>query len=208
MEDVKSVIAKNIAELRQKNGMTQIDLAERLNYSDKSISKWERAESIPDVSVLVEIASMFGVSLDYLVTEEHEEKCEVAENESEEKAKKVSRDIRNHGFITGMSILLVWLVAALAFVICDITSAVENAHYLAFAYAVPASMIVWLVFNSIWFNRKRNFLIISLLMWSLLAALCLSFTIIGHFNIWLVMILGIFGQAIIILWSRLKTRGE
>ena len=207
MEDVKTVVAKNIADLRQKNGMTQIDLAERLNYSDKSISKWERAESIPDISVLMEIASMFGVTLDYLVAQEHDT-AEEKEPESDEKPKRFSRDVLNHGFITGMSILLVWLVAALAFVICDILSAVKNAHYLAFAYAVPASLIVWLVFNSIWFNRRRNFLIISLLMWSVLAALCLSFTIIGHFNIWLVMILGIFGQAIIILWSRLKTSDE
>ena len=204
MEDVKSAVAKNIAELRQKNGMTQIDLAERLNYSDKSISKWERAESIPDINVLMEIASMFGVTLDYLVEEEHT----VPEAPAPEKSEKIGRELRNHGFITGMSILLVWLVAALAFVICDILSDIQNAHYLAFAYAVPASMIVWLVFNSIWFNKRRNFLIISLLMWSALAALCLSFTIIGHFNIWLVMILGIFGQAIIILWSRLKTHGE
>lgn len=203
MEDIKPVVAKNISDLRNASGMTQIDLAERLNYSDKSVSKWERGESLPDVSVLMEIANLFDVSLDYLVSEEHPiretEARDLAETNESDK-----RSHKNHGFITGMSVLLVWLVAALAFVICDIISTIRNAHFLAFTYAVPASMIVWLVFNSIWFNTRRNFIIISLLMWSTLASLCLSFTIIGSINIWLVMILGVFGQAIILLWSKLK----
>lgn len=201
--DIKSVVAKNISMLRQSSGMTQIDLAEKLNYSDKSISKWERAESIPDISVLLEIASIFGVTLDYLVTEDHSENG----TKDADKSKISKRQIRNRGFITGMSVLLVWLVAALAFVISDIsiTDGSVHAHYLAFAYAVPVSMIVWLVFNSIWFNRRRNFLIISLLMWSCLASLCVSFAV-WSINIWLIMILGIIGQAIIILWSRMNTK--
>lgn len=200
MEEIKSIVAKNISELRTVSGMTQIELAERLNYSDKSVSKWERGESLPDVSVLMEIAALFGVTLDYLVTKEHDipVKKEIGEKNKE------NRQRKNHGFITGMSVLLVWLVAALGFVICDIISTIHNAHYLSFAYAVPVSVIVWLVFNSLWFDKRRNFLIISFLMWSLLACLCLSFTIIGGINIWLVMILGLFGQAIILLWSKLK----
>ena len=49
MEDIKND-AKNITELRILNNMTQMELAEKLNYSDKTISKWERAESSPDIS--------------------------------------------------------------------------------------------------------------------------------------------------------------
>ena len=69
MEDIKPIIAKNITALRQGAKMTQIELAERLNYSDKSVSKWERAESLPDITVLKAIADMFEVPLDYLVRE-------------------------------------------------------------------------------------------------------------------------------------------
>ena len=65
--DIKIVIAKNIADLRLANGMTQLELAERINYSDKAVSKWERAESMPDIAVLTEIADLFQVSLDDLV---------------------------------------------------------------------------------------------------------------------------------------------
>ena len=69
MYNLKPIIAKNISRLRIKSGMTQSELAARLNYSDKAVSKWERAESIPDVCVLTEIADLFGVPLDSLVRE-------------------------------------------------------------------------------------------------------------------------------------------
>ncbi len=71
MQDLKPIIAKNIAELRKAASMTQIELATRLNYSDKAVSKWERGESIPDVGVLKEIADLFEVRVDYLLTEDH-----------------------------------------------------------------------------------------------------------------------------------------
>ena len=67
MEEVKDIVAKNIHELRKKNNMTQLELAEKLNYSDKTVSKWEKGENSPDITFLVEIANIFGVSLDYLV---------------------------------------------------------------------------------------------------------------------------------------------
>ena len=69
--DMKRVIAKNMTELRLAKGMTQLQVAERLNYSDKAVSKWERAESIPDICILKEIADLYGVTLDYLVNEKH-----------------------------------------------------------------------------------------------------------------------------------------
>ena len=71
-ERIKSAIAANITELRKRSGMTQQDLAAALNYTDKAVSKWERAESIPDVIILKRIADLFGVSVDYLLAEEHE----------------------------------------------------------------------------------------------------------------------------------------
>lgn len=196
MDDLKMVIADNIATLRREAGMTQIQMAERLNYSDKAVSKWERGESIPDVAVLKELADLFSVSLDYLLEKEHPVKPEVKQT--------LRQRIRNHGFITGICVLLVWLLATVAFVIVDIVAAngVQR-QWLAFVYAVPVSMIVWLVFNSIWFNARRNFLIVSLLMWSVLAAIFVSFLAFG-INVWQVFILGIPGQFIILMWSRIR----
>ena len=66
MSTIKENIANNIAELRKMNHMTQQDLAEKLNYTDKAISKWERGESTPDVESLSAIAKMFNLTVDDL----------------------------------------------------------------------------------------------------------------------------------------------
>ena len=195
MDDLKYTTASNIINLRQKAGMTQSELAALINYSDKSVSKWERGESIPDITVLKQIADLFQVSLDFLVQEEHPVKHEGKQT--------LRQRIRNHGFITGISVLLVWLIATIGFVITDIVVEGTVKQWLAFVYAVPLSTVVWLVFNSIWFNKRRNFLIVSLLMWSVLTAIFVSFLVFGT-NIWQVFILGVPGQFIILMWSRIR----
>ncbi len=198
MQDIKLIIAKNISALRTEEGITQLELAERLNYSDKAVSKWERGESIPDVTVLMEIANMFGVTLDYLVQSEHPKEAKKLKN---------LRIIHNHAFITGISMVLVWLIATLCFVVVDSTPIPTNLHWLAFIYAVPISLIVWLVFNSIWFNPHRNFLIITLLLWTVLACIYITLLVLGS-NIWLVFTLGIPAQFIIIMWSRIRGKKQ
>lgn len=197
MEQIKKAIAKNISELRKEFGYTQLELAEKLNYSDKSISKWERAEAIPDVIILKEIADLFGVSLDYMVELEHAPKTISKLN--------IRRKIHNRAFITGMCIIVVWLLATLAFVVLDITIGEIKLHWLSFVYSVPLTMIVWLIFNSIWFNKRRNFLIVSFLMWTSLLAIFISLLLFG-INTWKILTLGIPGQVIILMWSRLKSK--
>ena len=201
---LKAVIAANIAELRKKNGMTQQDLAAKLNYTDKAISKWERGESIPDVLVLKQIADMYGVTVDYLLNDVHEEtKPAVPEDTTDDTLKK-RQSLRTRGFVTGMSVLLVWIAALVLFIVFDTASLDYRSNWVVFACAVPASFIVWLVMNSIWFNRRRNYLIISLLMWSILALIYIPVLLFADRNLWLIFSLGIPGQAIIIMWSRLK----
>ena len=205
-DHLKAVIAANISDLRRKHSMTQLDLAEKLNYTDKAISKWERGESIPDVLVLKNIADLFGVTVDYLLEEEHP--APAAEIEQEQEAAKKQQSVRTRGFVTGMSILLVWLVATVLFMIVDMAKEDATAHWIIFVYAVPASMILWLVLNSIWFNRRRNYPIISMLMWSVLIGVFVTIWQMADYNAWLIFMLGIPGQAIIVMWSRLKQSGD
>lgn len=198
MDNIKQIVAKNITELRRMSSMTQLDLAEKLNYSDKAVSKWERGESLPDVAVLKQIADLFSVTMDYLVSEDHKE-------HSQERMIYAGRELRNRRIIMGISVLLVWLAATIAFVVIDIVLGSAARNWVAFIYAVPVSMVVSLVFTSLWFNPRWNFLIVSILMWSVLACLHISLLIAG-FNIWIIYILGIPGQAIILLWSGLKLK--
>ena len=198
MEDLKSVIAKNIVALRQGAKLTQSELAERLNYSDKAISKWERAESLPDITVLKAIADLFGVPLDYLVREENDVPAAASEQVNGK---------HNHRVITTLSVLIVWFVATLAFVLMDMIAPSLKMRYIVFVYALPLSMIVWLVMNSVWFNVRKNYLIISLMMWTGLLSVILT---LHCFNIgsWQLLLLGIPGQIAIWLWSKLKYRKE
>ena len=191
MQDLKPIIAQNIAELRKAASMTQIELATRLNYSDKAVSKWERGESIPDISVLKEIADLFQVKVDYLLQEDHSDAA------PEELTPKQRRD---HMIIALLSLSLVWLISTFLFVFLRITLPDVSGLWLSFVYGVPVSAIVALVFNSMWGNPRRNYLIISILVWSLLLSVYLSYP---HGMMWLLFLLGIPAQLIIFLWSRL-----
>ncbi|MBQ9856226.1 MAG: helix-turn-helix domain-containing protein [Clostridia bacterium] len=197
MTDIKGTIAKNISELRQANKMTQLTLAEKLNYSDKAVSKWERGESIPDVTVLLEIADIFNVSLDELV------RADCKKNISAKKDSPGFWKFRNRALYTGLAMLMVWLISVIAYVLVDFLPVDANWHWLLFIYSVPLSLVVWLVMNSLWFNKKLNYIIISLIMWSILASVHITALMFGR-NLWLVFLLGIPGQIILFLASFIK----
>ena len=192
MKDIRQNIGKNIVRLRNAAHMTQTEFAEQLNYTDKAVSKWERGESLPDVLVLKQIAELFHVTVDYLLSEEHSEPVPPAPVRQTK--------VRTHTLITFISIFLVSLIATFVFFVLAVAPVSLPGAWLSFIYAVPVSMIVWLVFNSVWFNQKRNFLILSRLMWSLLCAIHLTFVVAG-INVALIYILGVPGQMIILLWS-------
>lgn len=200
MADLKSIIAKNIVALRQGAKLTQSDLAEKLNYSDKAISKWERSESMPDITVLKAIADLFEVPLDYLVQENHEDITPVLPQ-----AEPTNRKRRNHVIITMLSVLIVWFTATTVYITLDMASLDHWGRFLVFFYALPISCIVWLVFNSIWFNARNNYLIISLMMWSAIGSIVLTLYACGVSS-WQFLLLGIPGQAAVLLWSRLQYR--
>lgn len=190
--DIKNNLAKNITNLRVLNNMTQLELAEKLNYSDKTISKWERAESSPDISVLVQMAELFGVTLDYLVKTENIDEAVVEHKTVEVKY--------NRRVISYISESVGWIVAICAFIITTLIIKENTFQWLYFVYALPVVLIVKLIFNSVWFNPRHNYFIISALMWSILAAIHITFMYF-KIDVALVYLLGVAGQIVIILWS-------
>ena len=194
MVDYKRIIAGNITELRKAVPYTQAELAEKLNYSDKAVSKWERGESIPDVVVLKQIADLFGVTVDYLLEEVHPLKATM---------QSVPRQLKkNRALITGLSCMLCFLIATIIFVILG-SLAEMHRLWLAYVYCIPICSIILIVFNSIWGRPKLNYLYITILMWSLLASIYLT---IGIYSKWLVFLIGIPGQVIIVMWSGIKAK--
>ena len=190
MEDLKPIIARNISALRQAAGMTQMELAEALHYSDKAVSKWERGESVPDISVLKQVADLFGVTVDRLITEGKPAG-------STSRVRGIRRQTSQ--LITAISLLGVAALAMVLFIIFR--------HWLVFTWALPAAAVLWLVLNTIWFDRRRNYLIISCIMWTLLLNLCLTFHAFAS-PVWELMAVGLVGQAIIWLASRFGRKEE
>ena len=186
MDNLNYIVAKNLSDLRKRNGLTQAELAEKLNYSDKAVSKWEKGESLPGVEVLYKLSKLYEVSLDYIVGEETV------------KSAPTPNTRRKHNIITLLSVLAVWLFATVIYIFCDIFAGIRP--WLAFCWAVPVSFVVALVFDVVWHRNRLFFLIVSLLMWSLLLCFCLQFL---NYNIWLILGIGIPLQAGALLWWRL-----
>lgn len=193
MEDYKRIFACNISQLRKKNDITQAELGEKLHYSDKAVSKWERGECVPDIAVLIQIAAMFGVSVDYLLSEH--DSAVLADNVPPYKK-------HNRTIIALLSVSVVFLVATVLFVIFGLLNIFPiNRLWLVFIYAIPAASVVMLVFNSMWGRGGLNFIIITLLVWSLLFGIYYTFS---FENLWMIFILGIPAQIMIFLWANLK----
>ncbi|MBR6762054.1 MAG: helix-turn-helix transcriptional regulator [Oscillospiraceae bacterium] len=207
MAELKQIVARNLSRLRKQNHLTQIQLAELIHYSDKAVSKWERGESLPDLLVLKQLADYYHVTLDDLVKDPMNEPVmsmeETMQQDQHASVKEQKAAARNRLIIAGMAGVLVWLIATILFVILDIfVPDLKYSPYM-FIYAIPLTAIVWLVFNSVWFNRRRNYLIISILVWTTLGVLYISFY---EYNFWPVFIIGIPAQIIILLWSKLRPK--
>lgn len=202
-EKVKARIGANIAFYRKKAGMTQAGLAEKLNYSDKAISKWERGDSIPDVLTMMQLASLFGVCVDELLGDvnalpENPTTLEAAMNQVSELALKRKA---NKNIILGLSSTLVWFVALLIFVGFS-TFDIRNS-WLAFFYAVPVNAIVLLSLRSAWHDFRWNKALISTIVWGSLLSIYVSILALAQFNAWKIFLLGIPGQIAIYLWFRM-----
>ena len=188
MEDLKFITAANIISLRTKAGMTQAQLAELLNYSDKSVSKWERAEAVPDAYVLKHMSEIFGVSVDYLLS---------SHNDWEPISQKQKRRYRSE-IIVLISMAGIWTLAFFIFIIGWILG---HMLWLVFIYAVPISLITLLVFNSVWENGKRNYYIVSTLVASIFVMVYLTLL---RWNPWQLLLLIIPAELIVFLAFRVK----
>ena len=186
MDDLKVITASNIIKLRTQAGMTQLELAEQLNYSDKSVSKWERAESMPDAYVLKRMSEIFGVSVDYLLSAHDEWKPAAPEQTISSRV------------VTTIAIVGIWTAALLAFIVCWLMG---HLVWLIFAYAVPVSLITLLVLHSIWEAGRYNYWIIAALVLSVITVVYLTLL---EQNWWQLFLLAIPAELVVFLSSKVK----
>lgn len=202
-DKIKRQIGANIASFRKQAGLTQAGLAEKLNYSDKAVSKWERGESVPDVLTMMQLASLFQITVnDFLMDPEalpeNPTSIERAMTQVSEKALKRKA---NKNVILALTTTLVWFVALFFFVVIS-TFGLPNS-WVAFFYAVPANAIVLLSLRSAWHDYRWNKILISAIVWGSLLSIYVSVRVFLNVNAWKVLLLGIPGQIAIFLWFRM-----
>lgn len=194
MEDLRTVLAENLVKYRKAANLTQAELAEKINYSDKAVSKWERAGGMPDVDVLKQIADLYGVTVDTLLTKS-------------DKPVKIKRKINllTRTNVIVCSVLLVWLIATAVFVFTLLAMPHLERMWLAFIYAVPVSCIVLLVYNCIWGKTYLSILIITALIFSIAAAI---FITVPFTNSWLLFIFCIPLELLNIIYFSLRIKNN
>lgn len=202
-EQLKILIGNNIATHRKRCGLTQAGLAEKLNYSDKAVSKWERGESIPDVITLHQLAEQFDITVNDLLTDPNvlPEEATTMQRAMEKVAAKTLKRKANKNIILGLSSLLVWFVALFFYVVLASIGFEEGA--LAFLYAIPSNAIVLLSLRSAWRDFRWNKTYISVIVWGCLLSIHLTLLVLLGINVWRIYLLGIPGQVAILLWFRL-----
>ena len=171
---------------RKRAGLTQAELADKLNYSDKSVSKWERGDGMPDLLVLCRLADLYDVPLDAFLRD-----GPLVRSAREQKSR--------HIIITLLSLGLAIFISAIAFFVCYLAKV--RVGWLSFVYAVPVCMILLVVFSHIWSKILWQAIAVSLLDWSLCGAVYVSFVAISGIKsvAMIFMVAGVF-QVLIILW--------
>ena len=194
--DIKNNFAVNLTKLRKAAKLTQAEFAEKINYSDKAVSKWERGEAIPDLYTVKAIADFFDVKVDYLIAEPKAEKP------------RIFGKLTLKRTVLGLaSTATVWLIAVLFFAFIRIIVPSLTNTWLAFIYAIPVTAAVLMIFTSVWGKSVGNLIILSVLIWSVILTVYLTIYVSLENpprNLWEIFLIGIPAQGAAVFWLLYK----
>jgi transcriptional regulator with XRE-family HTH domain len=189
----QELLAKNLAYYRKASGLTQLELADKFNYSDKSVSKWERGEGFPDIFVLKSLADFYGITVDDFYQSEH-------------KAVKVSQNKkRKQTYLKLLSIGINWLVTVLTFFLLNtlLSRFAPDAPFeswLTFIYGTLTTGIILLVWEFIYHNRFLRMIAASIIIWTAALSLFLTFLVVMNLPLPLLFIVAIPLEVLEIIW--------
>lgn len=188
IDEIKLNFSQNLSHLRKTKNLTQLQLAEKLNYSDKAVSKWEVGSVMPDVETLTHIAEFFGITVNDLIYK---------------KKKSVLREFyKNHAVISLFSFAMVWFVSTIIYFVLENATMLDRC-WLTFIFTIPVSSIVLIVFSAIWFKRIFTYLSSTMLLWGIIISVYLA---INNPHLWFIFIIGVVGQISISFLFALKKR--
>ena len=193
MSDIKNIIAKNLTTLRKKNNLTQGQLAEKLNYSDNAVSRWEHGEVTPSIETLQQISEIFNVPLRALIEDDAVKVAETSDR----------KQLINTLAIMLISVSLLWLAATIVFVCTKIISGIY--FWQIFCWTIPIASLIMYPFHKYWGRHIYKFVIFSVTLWALLACIYIQFY---HLNswLWLIFIIGAPIQIALAIWAFVKPK--
>ncbi len=191
MSDIKETVAKNIIALRKKHNMTQNELAEKLNYSDNAVSRWERGEVTPSIETLQQISETFSVPLESLFKENV-----VVTLNNEERTQKIGKLSVMLLFVS-----LIWFIVSVIYVYAETLLGLNL--WRIFIWSIPASCLILLPFNRLWGRNIWKFVILSVFTWTTLVSIYLQLL---KYNVWLIFIIGIPVQLALVIWAFIKPK--
>lgn len=185
MENITIIIGENIAALRKANNLTQQQLADKINYSNKAVSRWEKGECLPNIETLSSLSDFFGVDFEYLI-HRHEESAKI----------KKSKPNPNKIAIGCLAFVTVFTIATVFFVYVKVVHNVD--YWQAFIWGVPLSALILLELCRRWSSNKVvRYIMFTVFLWSLITAVFL--TVLDTVNLWPIYLIGIPIQIIIVL---------
>lgn len=197
MENIREIIAENLQALRKEKGLTQLDIAERFNYSDKAVSKWEKGDTLPDIETLSNLCDFYGVTLDYLThegTKKEKEKFKIEKGSV----------LLNHILITILISLCFIMIATIYFVYSCLVGNMEP-YWLAFIWALPPTCISVSVCNRKFFrSRITSFVVNSIFVWSIIVGVYLQVWVVKKISVWPIFLLGAPLEAALIIWFMMR----
>ena len=192
MKDIRPIVAANLSYFRKESGLTQAELAAKLNYSDKAISRWERGDTLPDINVLYELCTFYGITLDTLTKEDAS---------LPDKEKTYGKDSTPYKVVVMLlSVAVVWICATILFVYSNLSKSGEY-FWMAFVWAVPVTAITLNISGRTVFNEVVKVVFDSVFVWTVLV--CIYLWLLSY-NIWMIFLLGVPIQMVLILWMKMK----
>lgn len=179
IEEIKTNFSQNLIKLRKAKNLTQLQLAEKLNYSDKAISKWEVGSVLPDIETIQHIAEFFGITVNDLIYA---------------KKKNILKEFyKTHLCTTLLVTISIWFVATIIFFVLDSATSLQRT-WLTFIFTIPVNAIVLIVLSGIWFKKVFVYLSATAFLWSTILAIFLA---INNPQLWFIFIVGVVGQGVI-----------
>lgn len=197
MKKINEIIAENLIKLRKENNLTQNEFAEKLNYSDNTVSRWERGEMTPSVETLEQISKIFNIELEKLLKENGLE-------EQKGKDKREDRIIFRKKLATLLLLVSqIWFIAVVTFFY--VQTFLNFNLWTIFVWAVPASCLLTLLFAFKWGGRIFLFVMASVFIWSFLASIYLQLL---AYDLYLIFLIGAPAQLSLSVWTFLRKKDE